>query len=141
MYAGDRRNLGPGLSRIQLSAYVEVIEVEERIEDQEIAPDGLATIHRVVGKQYDVSLAERGVDDSRTLRHIVAVEKARSKQVALVAEPEHYARTQDRWNDRDRISELLVGDGRCLPRLYALLLRYVSARIERESRLLVRLVE
>src|ERR1700675_2270438 len=95
-------------ARIEFPPGIEVVEVEERVENEEVAADRRATPHGVVGKENDVPLAQRNVDDDGALRDIVAVEKSRREKIALIAETQRYARPQRRRNHLQRISHLLV---------------------------------
>src|ERR1051326_9470121 len=63
----------PGLPRVELSSGVEVIEVQQRVEHQEVAAFGLAAPDRVVREDDDVPLLERDVDDGGVLRDLAAV--------------------------------------------------------------------
>src|ERR1035438_10079928 len=49
------------LFRIELSPGVQVVELQDRVEHQEVAPDGLAAVHGIVAEQHDVSLVHRHV--------------------------------------------------------------------------------
>src|SRR5579871_3294723 len=60
------------LFRIDLSPGIQVVEVQDRVEDQEVAPDRLAAIHGVVAEQHHVPLLERDVHHDRTLRDVRA---------------------------------------------------------------------
>src|SRR5208283_2684674 len=72
------------LFRIELSPGIQVVEMQDRVEDEEVAPDRLAAVHGVVREEHHVSLLHRRVHDDRTLRDVgAAVEQARGEQVAL----------------------------------------------------------
>ena len=61
---------------VQFPASVEVVEVQDGVEDHEIAADGLATIDRVVREEHDMSLSDRDVNDHGALRDVgAAIEK------------------------------------------------------------------
>src|SRR5262245_10315559 len=60
------------LPRVQLPACVQVVKVQNRVEDQEVAPDRFAAPHRIAGEQYHVALLERRIHDDRALRDIAA---------------------------------------------------------------------
>src|ERR1019366_5524317 len=65
------------LFRIEISPCVQVVEMQDRIEHQEIAPDGLAAVHGIVAEEHDVSLLQRHVHHHRTLGDVrAAVEQA-----------------------------------------------------------------
>src|ERR1039458_8747639 len=42
------------LFRIELSPRVQIVEMQDRVEHQEIAPDGLAAVHGIVAEEHDV---------------------------------------------------------------------------------------
>ena len=52
-----------------------MIEVEQRVEHEEIASDSFATVHGVIGEQNHVPLCQRYVNDRGSLRHVAAIEK------------------------------------------------------------------
>jgi hypothetical protein len=60
---------------IEFSSCVQMIEVEQRVEHEEIASDSFTTVHGVIGEQNHVSFRQRYVDDCRSLCHVVAIEK------------------------------------------------------------------
>jgi hypothetical protein len=62
---------------IELSAAIQAIEVEQSIEDEEIASDRFAAVHGIIGEKNDVPLRQWDIHDHRPLRDIAAVEKAR----------------------------------------------------------------
>lgn len=53
---------------IEFSPGIQPIEVEKRVEHQEIASDRLAAVHGIVGEENDVSLGQWNVYDHRPLR-------------------------------------------------------------------------
>src|SRR5436309_4916510 len=57
-----------GLLLIQDAPRVQLVEVEDGIEDQEIAPVGFAAPDGVVREEHHVPLVVRDVDDCRVLR-------------------------------------------------------------------------
>src|ERR1035437_7410973 len=70
------------LFRIELSPCVQVVEMQDRVEHQEIAPDGFAAVDGIVAEEHDVSLFKRHIHDHRTLRDVrAAVEQARSEKI------------------------------------------------------------
>lgn len=122
-------------SRVQFSTDIEVVEVEKRIEDQEIAADGLTTPHRIVGEEYDVTPAQRDIDNYRPLRDVAAIEQSRRQQLTLVGEAQHHTRPKRGWYYRQRVPQLFVGDRRCLPWLDGPAPRDVVLRVERDPAL------
>src|SRR3954469_7797085 len=90
-------------TRVEFSARVEVVEVQERIEHERIAADRLAAIHWIVAEQHYVALAHRRVHHHRPPRYIVPVQKSRRKQLALITESQDDTWPQC-WRDhRERI--------------------------------------
>src|SRR5438045_1684121 len=80
---------GPASFRIQLASRVEVVEVQNRVEDERIAADGLAAVDRVVREQHDVSLPYRHVNDDGALGDVrPAFEQSRDEQRVLCVEAE-----------------------------------------------------
>jgi hypothetical protein len=75
---------------VQLPPCVEMIEVEQGVEDEEIAADGFPPLNRIVGKKNHVSLPQRRIDYHRALGDVAAIEETRREQIALIAEPEHH---------------------------------------------------
>src|SRR4051794_16453656 len=127
-----RAGTGPSdlrdLSRIQFPARIQMIEVQQRVEDQEIAALGLAAPDRVVREGDDVPLLEWYVDNGRVLRDLGAVfNQARHEQVAVVRVAENHARTRRRRNHVDAVAQLFLGDRNRLPRVGARLARDVDA--------------
>src|ERR1019366_1797464 len=107
------------LFRIELSPCVQVVEVQDRVEHQEVAPDGLAAVHGVVAEEHDVPLFHRHVHHHGTLRDVrTDVEQAGHEEIPLVAEAQDYARALVGRNDVERVAQLIVRHGRILPRLH-----------------------
>src|SRR3981081_4525583 len=122
-------------ARIQLPARIEVVEVEQRVENEEIAADRLAAVHRIVGEQNHVSLAHRRVDHHWPLRDVGPIEQSGHEQIALIAESEDPPGPQRGRNDVQRISQLLIGYRSRLPRLKRLPLWDIIARVQSDSTL------
>src|SRR5512146_2361821 len=127
---------GVSLPGIQLPAGVQVIEVEQRVQHERVAPDGFATIDRVVAEEHDVSLVHRHVHHHRMLRNTLAtIQQPRHEQIVRTAEAEHDARALIWGNDVERVAELLIRDGCGLPRFYLGLGRRLVLRSERRASL------
>jgi hypothetical protein len=75
--------------RIEFPSGIEVIEVQERVENEEVAADRCAPPHGIVGKKNDVPLSQRNIHDDGPLRDIVAVEKPRREKIALIAQTQN----------------------------------------------------
>jgi len=58
------------LLRVELSAGVEVIEVQDRVEDKRIGSNRLAAVYRIVREQHHVPLLHRHIDHDRSLRDV-----------------------------------------------------------------------
>jgi len=85
MITASRPSRRSALSSVQLPPRVQPIEVQQRVEHQEVAAFRLAAPDRVVRKRDDVPFVERHVDDRRVLRDFAAVfDKARYEQVARI---------------------------------------------------------
>src|SRR5439155_21975708 len=87
------------LSRIELPSRVQLIEIQQRVEHEEIAAFGLTAPDRVVRERYDVPFVERHVDDGGVLRDLVAVfDEAGDEQVFRIGVPQDDARPLRRRN-------------------------------------------
>ena len=120
----SKRLLLDGSASIEFPSRIEMVEIEERVEDEEVAADRRTPPHGIVGKENDVSFPQRHVHDNRTLRYIISVEKARREKIALIAETQYYPRSQRGRNYRERIPHLLVGHWCRLPGLHGPALRH-----------------
>src|SRR5437763_8746971 len=105
------------LFRVEFPSGVQIIEVQYRVEDHEVAADRLAAVDRVVGKQHDVAFLDRHVDYSDTLRDLAAaIEQTGDEQFVLIAEAQRHPRPEFRWRDVERRTPLLLRRQRVLPR-------------------------
>ena len=80
--AGESKQRPPSDLDEHSSALLQMTEVDDGVENQRVAADGLPSVHRVVGEEQYISLAEVGLDDSRMLGHGIAIfEQTRQQQV------------------------------------------------------------
>src|SRR5439155_14338433 len=98
--------------RIQLPSSAELVEIQNRVVNQEVAAERLASPDWIVREEDDVSLVERRVDDGRMLRDLAAVlDETRHEQIARVGVAQNHARARRGRDDVDAVAQLLVGDG------------------------------
>src|SRR5262245_19239250 len=96
---------------IKFSSGVQVVVVQDRVEDEEVASVRLAAPDRVVREEDDVALVDRNVDDHRPLRDLGAgVEQARDEQIAGVTITHDDPRTLAGRDDADAIPQLLLAN-------------------------------
>ncbi len=93
------------LFRGQLAAGVEIVPVQDRVEDEEVAALRLPAPERIRREQQHVTIAGRHIDDCRSLRDLIAtVQQSRNKQVAAVGITQHHARTLVRRYQTNRVA-------------------------------------
>src|SRR2546430_2924559 len=103
---------------VELPARIQIIEVENRIEDQRITSRRLSSPERIQREQDDVTALERRIDYRRMLRNLVAaVEQSRNQEVARIAPTHYHSRPLHRRNQANQIAALLFIDGRGFPGL------------------------
>src|SRR5204862_1137275 len=116
------------LLRVHLPSRVELVEIQERVEDEEIAAFCLTAPDGVVRKRDHMTSFERHIDDCRVLRDLAAVlDQPRHEQVLRVRVAQDNARACGWRNHVDAVAELLIGDGHGLPHVGARLHRHLDA--------------
>src|SRR5215467_15911554 len=94
----------------QLPPCIQLIEIENRVEDQEVAPLRLGSPEGVIREEQHVPLFVRDVDHRRVLGDFVTgFEQSRYQQFARIGVAQDYAGPRRRGDDIDSIAELFRG--------------------------------
>src|SRR5262249_18334195 len=103
---------------IELSADIQAVKLQDRVQDETVAAPGLGPPDRVVREEHHVALLDRHVHHGRMLRDLLAVvDEARDEKILGVGVAQHDARPLGGWDDEDRVALLVVGQGHGLPEL------------------------
>src|SRR5262245_13358263 len=106
-----------------------MIEVQDRIEYQEITSLRFGAPERVVGKEHDVSFPERGIDHGCVLREFASlIQKTGHQKLVCIRVAQYDARALAGRDHVDRISKLFPGQRSCFPYLGFRLFGYVYRR-------------
>src|SRR5947209_3460175 len=93
---------------LRLSSGVQVIEIQDRVEDQEVAARSLAPPEGIWREEHDVPFIEWGVDHGGVLRDVVApVEQSGNQQIARLTISQHYTRSLAGRNQTNQVATLL----------------------------------